>query len=247
MVTLIFIIRLSISGVGDLSYYIGMITTANFWLPGKTFNYWYIAVVLLFYIVYPYIHDFVFGKNETKSSKSIYLKVLAICGTLILLNIILGEFYSYYQEIELAIPKLPMLFIGMLAGYLSKEKNTIINLYYWGVAIVIAVIFCYLMKGYSDYFEQYYYIIDKLLTIPILIVIFEYLQKKNSVFYRALPIFNWLGAYTLELYVIHIYLMRVVSDFPQLPLIAEWWVAVPIALLVCMPVNKLTKLATKYI
>lgn len=38
--------------------------------------------------------------------------------------------------------------------------------------------------------------------------------------------------------------MRVVNDFPQLPQEAEWWIAVPIALLTCQPVQRLTKLIT---
>lgn len=246
MVTIIFLLRLFISGIGDFSYYIGMITTAYFWLPGKTFNYWYIAVILLFYLIYPFVHDFVFGKLENRSSKSIYFRVLFICCVLVLLNILLGEYYPYYNEIELAVPKFPMLFIGMFAGYLAKEQDAKINLYYWGGVIIIVLMLCYYLKIDNKYFEQYYYIVDKLLTIPIWVITFEYLQKRSSFFCRMLPILCWFGMYTLELYVIHIYLMRVVSDFHQLPLIAEWWISVPIALLVCMPMSKFNKIITRF-
>lgn len=132
IVTIIFLLRLAISGVGDLPYYLGTLTTAYYWLPGKTFNYWFIAVIFLFYLIYPYIHDFVFGKTERHSKQSILIKVALICSILATLNILLGNYYPYYHEIELGIPKLPMLFLGMLAGYFAKEWDAQINLYYWG-------------------------------------------------------------------------------------------------------------------
>ena len=71
MFSLIFLLRWYFSGFGDFYYYLGTITTAYFWLPGKSFHYWYIAVILLFYIIYPFVHDFVFGKDENKSKISI--------------------------------------------------------------------------------------------------------------------------------------------------------------------------------
>ena len=249
MVTVIFLFRLAISGVGDLSYYLGMITTASFWLPGRTFNYWYIAVVVAFYIVYPFVHDFVFGKNNCNKRGEIYLKTSLICVSLVILNIFLREYYPYYyKEIELAIPKLPMLFIGMIAGYLAKEEDAEINIISWSLLIGSIVIICYILKRYNTYFDQYYYIIDKLLTIPLVIIIFEYLTThKKSIVNRLLPIFTWLGAFTLELYVIHIYLMTVVRDFNQLPSYAEWWIAVPISFLICIPMKKLTTYITNLI
>ncbi len=121
MVTIIFLLRFLISGVGDFSYYLGMITTAYFWLPGKTFNYWYIAVIFLFYLVYPFVYDFVFGKIRKNSIKTVYFRVISICCALVLLNILLCKYYPFYSEIDLAIPKLPMLFIGMLTGYLQRN------------------------------------------------------------------------------------------------------------------------------
>lgn len=244
IVTIIFLLRLAISGVGDLPFYLGTLTTACYWIPGKTFNYWFIAVIFLFYIIYPHIHDFIFGKTERHSKQSVYIKVALICSILVLLNILLGNYYPYYKEIELAIPKLPMLFLGMLAGYLAKERDAKINMYSYCFILCI-LIFLYTLKEGNLYFDQYYYIIDKLLTIPILVLIFDFLEKKVLFFRRILPLLCWLGVYTLEIYVIHIYLMRVVSDFPQLPQTAEWWIAVPIALLICMPVQKLTKFITK--
>ncbi len=248
MVTIIFLFRLAVSGVGDLSYYLGMITTASFWLPGKTFNYWYIAVVIAFYIVYPFIHDFVFGKNNNNGRGEIYLKTSLICVSLVILNIVLGEYYPYYDELELAIPKLPMLFIGMIAGYLAKVEDTEINIISWSLLIGTTVIICYLLKKDNKYFDQYYYIIDKLLTIPLLIIIFEFLvSRNNALIKRLLSVFTWLGAFTLELYVIHIYLMRVVGDFPQLPEYAEWWIAVPVSFLICIPMKKLSTYVTNLI
>lgn len=166
MFSLIFLLRWYFSGFGDFYYYLGTITTAYFWLPGKTFHYWYIAVILLFYIIYPFVHDFVFGKDENKSKISIYIKILSICCFLVLLNILLGEYYPFYHEIELAIPKLPMLFIGMLTGYLAKKQDLKINLYYWCGIIAVIVVSFYFMKANNKYFDQYYYIVDKLLTIP---------------------------------------------------------------------------------
>lgn len=240
IITVIFLIRLAITGFGDLQYYLGTVTTLFFWLPGRTFNYWYIAVIILFYLVYPFVHDYVFGKTNENSFKTVCTKVVFICSMLVLLNIALGEYYPYYHEIDLAIPKLPMLFIGMFTGYLAKQ-NMKINLYTLASIIIPLVIACYFLKSYNNYFDQYYYIIDKLLTIPLLVVVFEYLQARSSLFRNILPVLGWLGTYTLELYVIHIYLMRVVGDFPQLPMYAEWWIAVPIALLVAMPASKFTK------
>lgn len=179
MFSLIFLLRWYFSGFGDFYYYLGTITTAYFWLPGKSFHYWYIAVILLFYIIYPFVHDFVFGKDENKSKISIYIKVLSICCFLVLLNILLGEYYPYYHEIELALPKLPMLFIGMLTGYLAKKQDLKINLYYWCGIIAVIVVSFYFMKANNKYFDQYYYIVDKLLTIPIIALILDYFSKKR--------------------------------------------------------------------
>lgn len=139
-----------------------------------------------------------------------------------------------------------MLFIGMLTGYLAKKQDLKINLYCWCGIIAVIVVSFYFMKANNKYFDQYYYIVDKLLTIPIIALILDYFSKKEFRIFRSiLSILCWLGMYTLELYVIHIYLMHMVSDYPQLPQFAEWWIAVPIALLVCMPINKFTKYVTR--
>ena len=74
IVTSIFVLRYLISGVGNLPYYLGMITTLSFWIPNISFNYWYIAVIFIFYLFYPLIHYYVFGSynNRNKSDLILY-------------------------------------------------------------------------------------------------------------------------------------------------------------------------------
>ena len=72
MFSLIFLLRWYFSGFGDFYYYLGTITTAYFWLPGKSFHYWYIAVILFSFIIEYFIRRIlsILSRNRAGTSQT---------------------------------------------------------------------------------------------------------------------------------------------------------------------------------
>ncbi len=132
-----------------------------------------------------------------------------------------------------------MFFIGIYCGYLSRRqsKERMIGLTLMAALLPIA----YLLTHFSP---EYGYLTAAtrrlVITIP-LVSLFFALVDKVRFGQPIMRVFNWLGQYTFELYILHL----LIYCFLTSEVLALPWsktmcitIAIAIALLLCVPVQK---------
>lgn len=184
-------------------------TTIGYWIPHTPYNLWYISCILFLYIIYP----FYYKAFQTRGSK---IAIIAICS-----GLILSLFYAFVMImffdnkvkgglIILTIARIPIFFIGSIAGYLTKEstdfkitnKTTISVLTLFILSILSLEIAMHYFQDYlwtcSLYFLPFI-IITPILCILIALVL-DKLPSSISIF------FSKIGTISLELYIVHEYI-----------------------------------------
>ena len=212
-----------VNGYG-LVQYLSYISTAEFWLHGNYHGMWYIAVSLLLYIITPPI-----------CKLCSWLKVTEIARDIILLCLVVGICYSikcyfpaYYEQSSIGLVPLPMFYVGFLFGDLSQSKkgqNTFLML---GLFFVLAVLHFIDVYGIE-------FILQRLFAILLVCLVFMLLMDNQVRF--LLVIFNWLGKYTFELYILHLYYWFVIKGVCNYGSMFNIAAAVLLSLMTCVPVH----------
>lgn len=126
-----------------------------------------------------------------------------------------------------------MFYVGFLFGDLSKRKegqNTFVMI---GLFLVVAVLYFIAVPVYGLEF-----ILQRLFGILLVCLVFKILMDYQVKF--LLIIFNWLGKYTFELYILHLYYWFVIKGVCHYGSIFNIAAAVLLSLMTCVPVHWMT-------
>ena len=157
---------------------------------------WYIAVSLVLYIITPPVYYWI--------SRAYVNRLLLIITGVIALNY--GVEYvseEYWSKISIGLKYAHMYFWGMLTAYLAKNKSLPQELIVTAAAVLtmayVASLFCNVT--HIVYFET---LVTTLFYIALLICVLQLLdyQKIGSLSVCL----SWFGKYSLELYLLHIFL-----------------------------------------
>ena len=157
------------------------------------------------------------------------LLMLAIAKFLLIENV-----YWYYEKIGIAIGGTALFVVGsLLMSRIVTKKVLLSKIEIVEMAIVGAVSFICGISG-----------IMNILSIIILAQIFPMMKdSKLQISQFVIKFFKWLGKYTLELYVVHLhcfYLLNVIFGVEHQG--THIIVGCTVALLICVPVNRIIKL-----
>jgi len=220
-------------GAFNIVSYLGLVTALGYWF-GDT-NMWYIALSIILYAIFPVAYKWM--KINWK------LHTIIIVVFTLLLGYLLNTFVpSYFEKVFLAIPKIPMFFVGVYIGYLIKE-NVKVNLPRMGILCLIVSIFFFGLSRINHFFMYY----SDLALFPTTIWIVAYLYSKLENFkiiQCLIKIWSWFGKYTLELYVLHLLIARIINPGNNFYLIS---LVIILSLLLCVPVQRVTISLSKLI
>lgn len=181
-------------------------------------NLWYIRTLLLLYILAPLSYRLFFRKNP-----SIVLLghvVVGITGVLISVPILSGTSFELQTIVSWSFARLPVFAVGMYVARMNFRLNQIFSPGY-----VLFACFClsaalyfhakrYELGALSDYLHLLPYILVAI-AMPLLLGVFVYLLPANpGVFAR---ISAWVGACSLELYLVHEAVFRWISRISAVP------------------------------
>ena len=182
----------------SLSDFVTRLFTIRFWAVGDQ-QIWFISFILLCYFLYPYIYYCIFsGSGKTKIS-AICLTILAI----VLTFAIRQEYPAIYENIEIAITRFPAFILGCFLGKYVYEKKEFSTL--WWFVWIAGFIFCFSILELDilhNIYRRYFYLVGGISITFLFAGLVNWLPE----FLKAC--FPFLGNHSLELYLIHIILIR---------------------------------------
>ena len=201
-------------------FVIRSITTLSFWVGDNWFSMWYIAVSLVLYLLYPLIHKLMFSKSGAIKIQGIILVLIGFIG----INEVLKLGNPYCVELAQWLGKCVIFPIGILTAYLA-EKRISLPIYIQIIWIACMSIMSMLWHGIED---NYYQICMCLAAIPSFCLLFE---AFNLVKIRI--VLQWLGKYTLEIYILHCLPHFFMCNICNVPCQISRVIAIAFALISC--------------
>ena len=175
-------------------------TTMYYWFVENDGT-WFVSFIMLMYIIAP-----VFFKIYSNSSE--YRILLT---HLVFMTLLWSAFFFCYQyyptvgaRLELSFGRIPMFFTGMLFGALDQQKKGRLH---WSIvgALCIAVIVKAATNYYLGIFEMLLIQCRSILVIVLECIV---LDIGKRYFPKVLTILNFNGKCSLEIYLLHVMIMR---------------------------------------
>lgn len=206
--------------------YINHVTFGSFWLySGKSYV-WFIALILVLYIVFPFIYEMT--NHQEHGFRNMLLMVIFWMGFIGCCK--LGG-YESYNKIELALVRVPVFIIGTYYGgkVYRKEKASrlellgllsgliivflfFLNMFFVDLDLMPKTKFMIIVKNYFKFFFRQWSGIGLMIVMA---CIFEWLPK------IILRFFAFFSGITLELYICH-EIMRKVFKTLGFPIYRFW-------------------------
>lgn len=223
-------------------------------LTGKdgSFN-WYFGAMWIFYLLTPY---FVAVADKIKKP--------AGCVLFCLLLVLFSFPFWNVKALIIIVTRLPVYFLGMYLAKRSQESDDKISLKFMLIATVLSIIsmaafiVCY-FKLHDELWNYGLWWYPFIITAPTICLYLSFICKqleKKSVGQKILKAFSFIGSYTFELFLVHMFVFKEVSSMimERQPnhVIAIWFAAlIPVAIGAAIlyqltkGVNKLIKKAAK--
>ena len=223
-------------------------------LTGKdgSFN-WYFGAMWIFYLLTPY---FVAVADKIKKP--------AGCVLFCLLLVLFSFPFWNVKALIIIVTRMPVYFLGMYLAKRSLESDEKISLKFMLIATVLSIIsmaafiVCY-FKLHDELWNYGLWWYPFIITAPTICLYLSFICKqleKKSVGQKILKAFSFIGSYTFELFLVHMFVFKEVSSMimERQPnhVIAIWFAAlIPVAIGATIlyqltnGVNKLIKKAAK--
>lgn len=223
-------------------------------LTGKdgSFN-WYFGAMWIFYLLTPY---FVAVADKIKKP--------AGCVLFCLLLVLFSFPFWNVKALIIIVTRMPVYFLGMYLAKRSQESDDKITLKFMLIATVLSIIsmaafiVCY-FKLHDELWNYGLWWYPFIITAPTICLYLSFICKqleKKSVGQKILKAFSFIGSYTFELFLVHMFVFKEVSSMimERQPnhVIAIWFAAlIPVAIGAAIlyqltkGVNKLIKKAAK--
>lgn len=188
-----------ITGCISVPTFLLKITSLCFWFLGND-GMWYISMSVALYFLFPVVYRFLFIRQK---GQVVLTKTLLIVITCVAVNFVLYALAPhYFLMVQIGTTKAPMFFIGMLLGWYSCLGRSMSWKHIVGGGFLLSLTF--LLKKQSDVFIPYYEMAYRLLMMPLACLAMECLKTK-----RFNLFLQWLGRYSLEIYVLQMLVIGV--------------------------------------
>ncbi len=190
----------------DASLFLSKLTMMDFWVSGDQ-QIWFVACILVCYLIYPYVYSFLFNSKFLNS----FLRLLILLAVTALLTLILRSDYpETYKNIEIALTRFPVFFIGCYFGKLVYEKKSYSGYFYLLCLALVVIGFVVLeLQVFKGVWRRWFYMVP---GIPLTFVIIWILNFLNCKWLNKF--FAFFGTISLNLYVSHIMVIKVYQMSP---------------------------------
>lgn len=221
----------------DIWFFITSITTAKFWISGNYYGMWYVAITLFLYIITPPVYAVV-----KKCRNYAWLFILVVMLFFIGIGLAIKTKYPAYWELtSIGIARIPYYFMGMLFAYFDQrnvdDKTLVSNKHVLGfLGIIIVFYLVFFSLGYTE--ENFHMGCSMLLMgLVVMSLIFNFSAKNiisNTVINKFM---RWMGKYSYELYILHLYIWFIVRNTLHLGKWQNIALACVVAIILAHPVH----------
>jgi peptidoglycan/LPS O-acetylase OafA/YrhL len=215
---------------GDTESYLGFLSTFGYWYVGNYNGMWYVAVIVLLYLMYPLVNrttdaiaTFITKRNNHKYASingGLIINVLAITAIYFIISRMTKLFPEYLMNNGISLA--PFFFTGSLFAHMAYKEESV----KYSTILILCMIS--IIIGPANF--------RTLFAILFSCYMFELFKIKDT---KILALLRWFGKYTFELYIVHLNLYFFCSSMDLLPLkngvantLLVYLVAIPIAVAV---------------
>lgn len=189
-----------------ISFFLLDWTSLYFWFYGNN-DMWYISISVLLYALFPLFY----GMRVKLLGESKWLIYCFVSIVMLLVLYLVDE--DYYKMTAIGLAKVPIFFLGAYVGIISLTKQKKVNVIkVSAIMLPIVLLMLYLRRENELLFADLQAITVRLITIPLCCYILYIIDCKCSKLSYLKNILNWLGKYSLEIYVIHMMLHTLLSS-----------------------------------
>lgn len=191
----------------SLLLFVSKATMLDFWISGDQ-QIWFVAAILVFYLLYPYIYGFMFQGKGKLSNPLLRMIVLVLAAMLI--TMVLKYIYpQYYDKIEIGFTRFPVFIIGCYFGKLVYDKKTLPRYMYPIFLFITILAFVVLELGvFKGVWRRWFYLVGGIPMTFVIVWILNFLHCKP-----LNKFFAFFGGISLNLYISHVAVIRMYNLF----------------------------------
>lgn len=180
------------------------ITTISFWCREGA-PAWYMAFVVFTYALFPFFY-------QLKKKHRCFLWILILLS--IVMELFLKSIESpIYVFGERLLSRMPIFFIGMIMADFVKENKKVSKIFTALIMIVACVGFCYITLFHVDVVViRYLYAFMSIAVVLVLSFMLDNIQSV-TLLKPLVNLLNFCGVISLELYLIHTFVIRILSYY----------------------------------
>ena len=176
-------------------------STLNFWITGDH-PVWYVAFAAVIYMIFPVLY-----KLDVKT-KHIFTSLL-IPFSIVIEYVLFKTDSIIYANAERALSRIPIFLVGMLMANIVLKKKRItcwqlIVAVAIGIAIFAILVFCPLPLVVTRYLYGAFAIC--------IVVAYSFIRRMLPLRFLYV-IFAWLGTISLEIYMVHVFALRIIKNY----------------------------------
>ena len=176
--------------------------------------FWYILMALFCYWIFPYVFTII----ETAADRiSAQMRVLLLCASSTVIVMLLQLYNNdLYKYLSIALTRIPAFLVGVLVGKAVYEKRKIPMSHVWIMAVLAVIIAWPFQMVTSKIIGVYSLAFLNYALSIIFVVVLSFLSERKAMitnkFHSVIvSTFAWFGKYTLELYLIHVMVRKVMK------------------------------------
>ena len=193
--------------------YILNVTTLNLWIKHGTFA-WYVGLIIVLYALFPFLYIL---DKKTKHWTTIGIMSAMMILLIVAYAVRIDAITSFNRELF----RVVVFLFGMLAfDFLTKKERNIPGY----LTIIASVLSIGLLVGSVFIKQDYLMLLRRVMMAAgwiLLVVPYSFLREKRILNYIQYPL-SYLGICSLELYLMHIMVMRAVQITGNVPVLPTW-------------------------
>ena len=200
--------------------------------------FWYILFMLICYLLFPYVYDYIDSPGSKNKMGNIFVFVTVVGIMLQLYN------PTFFARANIALLRFPAFFLGCFVGKASYKKKPMKMEYY--LLCILALIVLPLVNTSGLFLNRYLWGAGGIAAFVLIAVGLEVLERKNVKLTIIKKIVEWFGKYSLELYLTHV-AVRYIMQWNNLPTYRVRYecVLLILSILASIVLKKLTNIITR--